>query len=222
MGQKVNPTGIRLKIVKDWKSRWYANRRDFSKALLSDIRAREFLMKKLAGNAVSDIQIERSTRNTSRVIIYSGRPGTIIGKKGDEIENLRKKVGEILGGAVTINVFEIKKPELDAALVAESIAQQLERRVMFRRAMKKAVSSALRLGAKGIKIKVSGRLGGAEIARTEWYKEGSVPLQTFRADIDYATAEAKTTYGIIGVKIWIYKGEVIGKQKKDAEVQQVA
>lgn len=216
MGQKVNPTGIRLGIVKDWTSKWYANSKNYPDYLNVDLQVRSYLQKKLAGASISRIQIERPARN-ARITIHTARPGVIIGKKGDEVEELRQQVGRIMGVPVHINIEEVRKPELDAKLVAESVAQQLERRVMFRRAMKRAVQNAMRQGALGIKITVSGRLGGAEIARTEWYREGRVPLHTFRADIDYATAIAETTYGIIGVKVWIFKGEVFGKEEMAAE-----
>jgi small subunit ribosomal protein S3 len=209
MGQKVNPVGIRLGIVKDWSSRWYASSKEFSDTLCADIKVREYLRKKLAQAGISRIQIERPARN-AKVTIYTARPGVIIGKSGKEVENLRDEVSKIVNVPVHVSIEEVRKPEIDARLVAESVAQQLERRIMFRRAMKRAVTTALRSGALGIKISVSGRLGGSEIARTEWYREGRVPLQTFRADIDYALAEAFTTYGVIGVKVWIFKGEVIG------------
>ena len=209
MGQKVHPTGMRLGIVKDWNAKWYANSKDFSDMLISDIRARRFLMKELGPNAaISKIQIQRPTRAAARITIHTARPGVIIGKKGEDVERLREKVGRIMNVSVNIGIEEIRKPELEAALVASGVAQQLEKRIMFRRAMKRAVTSAMRLGAEGIKICVSGRLGGAEIARSEWYREGRVPLHTFRADIDYGVAEAHTTYGIVGVKVWIFKGEV--------------
>lgn len=210
MGQKVHPTGIRLGIIETHRSMWYANKRDYSDLLISDVKTREFLQKKLEKAFVSRIQIERPAKN-ARITIHTPRPGVVIGKKGEDIEHLRQQVSSLMGVPVHINIEEIRRPELDSYLVAQGIAQQLERRVMFRRAMKRAVSNALRFGAKGIKICVSGRLGGAEIARTEWYKEGRVPLHTFRADIDYATATAKTTYGIIGVKVWIFKGEILDK-----------
>lgn len=209
MGQKVNPTGIRLGIIETHRSMWYANKKHYADLLLSDLQTRKYLREKLQNAFVSRIQIER-TRN-GRITIHTARPGVVIGKKGEDIEQLRQKVSVLMGVPVHINIEEIRRPELDAYLVAESVAQQLERRVMFRRAMKRAVSNALRFGAKGVKICVSGRLGGAEIARTEWYREGRVPLHTFRADIDYATAIAKTTYGIIGVKVWIFKGEILDK-----------
>lgn len=209
MGQKVNPVGIRLGIVKDWASRWYASSKDFSDTLYKDLKVREFLRKKLAQAGISRIQIDRPARN-ARVTVYTARPGVIIGKSGKEVETLRDEVSKIVKVPVHVSIEEVRKPEIDARLVAESVAQQLERRIMFRRAMKRAVTTALRSGALGIKISVSGRLGGSEIARTEWYREGRVPLQTFRADIDYALAEAFTTYGVIGVKVWIFKGEVLG------------
>ncbi len=209
MGQKVHPTGIRLGIVKDHNSVWYAEKGDYSKYLLNDIQVREYLMKKLERASVSKITIERPAQN-ARVTIHTARPGIVIGKKGEDVEKLRKEIGDMMGIPVHINIEEIRKPDLDAKLVAASVASQLERRVMFRRAMKRAVQNAMRQGAKGIKIEVSGRLGGAEIARSEWYREGRVPLHTLRADIDYATHEANTTYGIIGVKVWIFKGEILG------------
>ena len=208
MGQKVHPTGIRLGIVETHRSMWYANKKNYPDLLISDLQTREYLRKKLANAFVSRIQIERPAKN-ARITIHTARPGVVIGKKGEDIEKLRQAVSKLMGVPVHINIEEIRRPELDAYLVAESVAQQLERRVMFRRAMKRAVSNALRFGAKGVKICVAGRLGGAEIARTEWYREGRVPLHTFRADIDFATAIAKTTYGIIGVKVWIFKGEIL-------------
>lgn len=207
MGQKVHPTGIRLGIVKDWTSTWYADSKQFADYLNTDLGVREFLRKRLANASVSRIQIERPANN-ARIIIHTARPGIVIGKKGEDIDKLRKEVSAIMGVPAHISVEEIRKPELDAYLVAESVAQQLERRIMFRRAMKRAVSNAMRLGAQGIRINVAGRLNGAEIARSEWYREGRVPLHTLRADIDYGFAEAKTTYGVIGVKVWIFKGEV--------------
>jgi small subunit ribosomal protein S3 len=218
MGQKVNPTGIRLGIIKDWTSKWYADTKNYADYLNADLKIRSFLERKLANASISRIQIERPAR-TARITIHSARPGVIIGKKGDEVESLRQKVSQMLGIPVHLNIEEVRKPELDGKLVAESIAQQLERRVMFRRAMKRAVQNALRHGALGIKITVAGRLGGAEIARTEWYREGRVPLHTFRADIDYGTATAKTTYGIIGVKVWIFKGEILGALEEVSEVK---
>jgi small subunit ribosomal protein S3 len=209
MGQKVNPVGIRLGIVKDWSSRWYSAAKDFSDTLCADIKVRDYLKKKLAQAGISRIQIDRPARN-ARVTVYSARPGVIIGKSGKEVEALRDDISKIVNVPVHVSIEEVRKPELDAKLVADSVAQQLERRIMFRRAMKRAVTTALRSGALGIKISVSGRLGGSEIARTEWYREGRVPLQTFRADIDYALGEAYTTYGVIGVKVWIFKGEILG------------
>ena len=208
MGQKVHPTGIRLGIVKDWTSRWYANSKDYADYLHKDLIVRDFLRKKLGYASVSRIQINRPANN-AHITIHTARPGLVIGKKGEDIDALRREVSTMMGVPVQISVEEIRKPELDAQLVAEGVAQQLEKRIMFRRAMKRAVQNTLRLGAEGIKISVGGRLNGAEIARTEWYREGRVPLHTFRADIDYGFAEAKTTYGIIGVKVWIFKGEVL-------------
>jgi small subunit ribosomal protein S3 len=218
MGQKVNPIGIRVGIVKDWTSKWYADSKNYADLLYTDLSVREFLRKKLAHASVSRIQIERPARN-ARITVHTARPGIVIGKKGEDIERLRREVAEKIGVPVHISIEEIRKPELEAQLVAESVAQQLERRVMFRRAMKRAVGNAMRLGAQGIKINVAGRLGGAEIARSEWYREGRVPLHTFRADIDYGFAEAKTTYGVIGVKVWIFKGEILGGE---AEVEGAA
>lgn len=209
MGQKVNPNGIRLGIVKDHNSVWYADKKNYSKHLLSDIRVRQFLDKRLEKASVSKITIERPAQN-ARITIHTARPGIVIGKKGEDVDKLRKEISDLMGVPVHINIEEVRKPDLDAKLVAASVASQLERRVMFRRAMKRAVQNAMRQGAKGIKIQVSGRLGGAEIARTEWYREGRVPLHTLRADIDYATHEASTTYGVIGVKVWIFKGEILG------------
>lgn len=221
MGQKVHPTGIRLGIVKDWTSKWYAEGSDYADNLYSDLKVREFLSDKLANASVSRIQIDRPARNAS-ITIHTARPGMVIGKKGEDIEALRKTVSEMMGNPVHIGIEEIRKPELDATLVAESVAQQLQRRIMFRRAMKRAVSNSMRLGAQGIRINVAGRLNGAEIARTEWYREGRVPLHTLRADIDYGVAEANTTYGIIGIKVWIFKGEVIdtGEEAEEAGQQE--
>ncbi len=207
MGQKVHPTGIRLGIAKDWRAKWYAEGEEFANYLLTDLKAREFLEKELAHAAVSHIQIERPAKS-AEVTIHTARPGIVIGKKGEDIEKLKAKVSQIMGVPTHIRVTEIRKPELDARLVAESIAQQLERRVMFRRAMKRAVGNAMRLGALGIKVQVGGRLNGADIARSEWYREGRVPLHTLRADVDYGTAIAATTYGVIGIKVWVYKGDV--------------
>ena len=221
MGQKVHPTGIRLGIVRDWTSKWYAGSKHFADYLYTDIKVREFLKKKLAQANVSRIQIERPARN-ARITIHTARPGMVIGKKGEDIEVLRQEVAQMMGIPVHINIEEIRKPELDAQLVAESVAQQLERRIMFRRAMKRAVTNSMRLGAQGVKINVGGRLNGAEIARSEWYREGRVPLHTLRADIDYGFAEALTTYGVIGVKVWIFKGEVIGKQEAEAAPEKAA
>jgi small subunit ribosomal protein S3 len=216
MGQKVNPIGMRLGIIKDWTAKWYAHAKDYADYLNADLKVRDFLEKRLVGAAVSSIQIERPARN-ARIRIRAARPGVIIGKKGNEVDELRQEVSKLMGVPVNINIEEVRKPELDAKLVAENVAQQLERRVMFRRAMKRAVQNALRSGALGIKISVSGRLGGAEIARTEWYREGRVPLHTLRADIDYGTAIAKTTYGVIGVKVWIFKGEIFKKHEQRQE-----
>lgn len=209
MGQKVNPTGIRLGIVKDHTSVWYADKSEYSARLLNDLQVRKYLDQQLKNASVSRIEIERPAQN-AKITIYTARPGIVIGKKGEDVEKLRNAVSQMMGVPVHINIEEVRKPDLDAKLVAQSVASQLERRVMFRRAMKRAVQNAMRQGAKGIKIQVSGRLGGAEIARTEWYREGRVPLHTLRADIDYATYEAHTTYGVIGVKVWIFKGEILG------------
>lgn len=211
MGQKVNPIGIRLGIVRDWNSKWYADAKDYADTLCVDLEVRDFLKKKLEKAGVSRIQIERPAQN-AQITIYTARPGIIIGKKGGDVEALRKQVSKMMNVPVHIDIEEIRRPEIDAQLVAEAVTQQLEKRIMFRRAMKRAISAAQRAGAEGIKIQASGRLGGAEIARTEGYHEGRVPLQTFRADIDYGFAEALTTYGIIGVKVWIFKGEVLGHQ----------
>lgn len=210
MGHKVNPNGFRLGITTQWTSNWYAERANYGDNLLKDIAVRAFLRKKLASASVSRIQIERPAKS-ARVTIHTARPGIVIGKKGEDIEKLKQEVASKMGlktDSVHISVEEIRKPELDARLIAESVAQQLERRIMFRRAMKRAVQNAMRLGAGGIKIQVGGRLNGAEIARTEWYREGRVPLHTLRANVDYGTAEAKTTYGVIGVKVWVFNGEV--------------
>ena len=208
MGQKVHPTGIRLGIVKKHTSVWYAEGKDYAQYLLADLEVREFIKKKLANASVSRVEIERSAQ-TAKLTIFTARPGIVIGKKGEDVESLRRILTEKMGIPVQINIEEIRKPDLDALLVADSVASQLERRVMFRRAMKLAVQNAMRQGAEGIKVQVGGRLGGAEIARSEWYREGRVPLHTLRADIDYGTAEANTTYGIIGVKVWIFKGEIM-------------
>jgi len=213
MGQKVHPTGIRLGIVKDWSSKWYADSKTFPEYIRSDHLVREYIKKKLKDASVSRIGIERPAKKAN-ITIHTARPGIVIGKKGEDIEKLRNEVSALIGmhiNDVRINISEVRKPELDAQLVAEGIAQQLERRVMFRRAMKRAVTNTMRVGAEGIKVKVGGRLNGAEIARSEWYREGRVPLHTLRADIDYGFAEAHTTYGVIGVKVWIFKGEVFDK-----------
>ncbi len=212
MGQKVHPTGIRLGIVKKHTSVWYAGGTDYAKYLLEDMEVRDMVKKKLASASVSRVEIERPAQ-TARVTVYTARPGIVIGKKGEDVEKLRAQLTEKMGVPVHINIEEIRKPDLDAQLVAESIAQQLERRVMFRRAMKRAMQNAMRQGAEGVKVQVSGRLGGAEIARSERYHEGRVPLHTLRADIDYATSEALTTYGIIGVKVWIFKGEIFNAEE---------
>ena len=211
MGQKVHPTGIRLGIVKEHNSVWYADSKSYAKNLISDLEVRDYVLRKLDAASVSRVVIERPAQ-TARVIIHTARPGIVIGKKGEDVEKLRQDLSAKMGVPVHINIEEIRKPDLDARLVAQNVAQQLERRVMFRRAMKRVVQNAMRQGAEGIKVQVGGRLGGAEIARTEWYREGRVPLHTLRADIDYATYEAHTTYGVIGVKVWIFKGEVIGAE----------
>jgi small subunit ribosomal protein S3 len=216
MGQKVNPTGFRLGIIKDWTSTWYAGSKDYARYLHQDLEVREFLRRKLANASVSRIQIERPANN-AKVVIHTARPGIVIGKKGEDIERLRAEISAMLGVPAMVSVEEIRKPELDAYLVAESVAQQIERRIMFRRAMKRAVTNTLRLGAQGVKICIAGRLNGAEIARTEWYREGRVPLHTLRADIDYGFAQAVTTYGVIGVKVWIFKGEVFGMEGRREE-----
>jgi small subunit ribosomal protein S3 len=209
MGHKVNPIGFRLGVIKEHNSVWYADKKDYAKNLLNDIQVREFLDKRLVKASVSKIVIERPAQN-ARITIHTARPGIVIGKKGEDVDRLRREVSDMMGVPVHINIEEIRKPDLDARLVAQNVAGQLERRVMFRRAMKRAVQNAMRQGAKGIKIQVGGRLGGAEIARSEWYREGRVPLHTLRADIDYGTYEAHTTYGVIGVKVWIFKGEILG------------
>ncbi|MCC7304895.1 MAG: 30S ribosomal protein S3 [Alphaproteobacteria bacterium] len=207
MGQKVNPIGLRVGINRTWDSRWYAGR-DYAKKLVEDLKLREYITERLKAAGISGVIIERAAKNT-RVTVRTARPGVIIGKKGADIEKLRSDLSKRASGDVSLNIIEVRKPEVDAQLVAEGIAQQLERRVSFRRAMKRAVQSALRLGAQGIRINVSGRLGGNDIARMEWYREGRVPLHTLRADLDYGTSEALTTFGIIGVKVWIYKGDVL-------------
>jgi small subunit ribosomal protein S3 len=215
MGQKVNPLGIRLGITREWSSRWYAGKKQFPEHIHTDFRVREFLNEKLKEASVSRVMIERAAKKVN-ITIHTARPGIVIGKKGEDIEKLRQETAALLGMPVTdvrLNIAEIRKPELDSQLVADSIAQQIEKRVMFRRAMKRAVMSTMRSGALGVKVRVSGRLNGSEIARTEWYREGRIPLHTFRADIDYGLSEAHTTYGVIGVKVWIFKGEVFEKEK---------
>ena len=224
MGQKVNPVGIRLGITRDWASRWYADSKSFPEFVNTDWKIREFIKKKLSDASVSKIQIERPARK-AHITIHTARPGIVIGKKGEDIERLRVQIGQMMEmplGDVRVNISEIRKPELDAQLVAEGIAQQLERRVMFRRAMKRAVTNTMRLGAQGVKIRVGGRLNGAEIARSEWYREGRVPLHTFRAEIDYGLAEARTTYGVIGVKVWIFKGVVFDAPEAEAPATDAA
>jgi small subunit ribosomal protein S3 len=221
MGQKVHPTGIRLGISKDWNAKWYAGNSEYAGLLNSDLKIRDFIKGRLKDAAVSRIHIERPAK-TARITIHTARPGIVIGKKGEDIERLRRTVSQMTGVPTHISVSEVRKPELDAQLVAESIADQLERRIMFRRAMKRAVGNAMRLGALGIKVTVSGRLNGADIARSEWYREGRVPLHTLRADVDYGTAVGKTTYGVLGIKVWIYKGEVFdlyGTQNEEGEAR---
>jgi small subunit ribosomal protein S3 len=218
MGQKIHPIGFRLSVQKNWSSKWYSNSKHFSELLLKDIEVRDYLKKKLAGAGVSKIIIERPAKN-AKITIYTARPGVVIGKKGEDIESLRNELKKRMGlPDVGLNIEEVRKPEIDAQLIADSITQQLEKRIMFRRAMKRAMQNAMRLGAQGIKIMSSGRLNGIEIARTEWYREGRVPLHTLRADIDYGTSEALTTYGLIGVKVWVYKGEQTGQQDVAAPV----
>ncbi len=218
MGQKIHPIGFRLGVQKNWASKWYSNSKHFSELLHKDIEVREFLKKKLAGAGVSKIVIERPAKN-AKITIYTARPGVVIGKKGEDIESLRNELKKRMGlPDVGLNIEEVRKPEVDAQLIADSITQQLEKRIMFRRAMKRAMQNAMRLGAQGIKIMSGGRLNGIEIARTEWYREGRVPLHTLRADIDYGFSEAKTTYGIIGVKVWVYKGDQTGQQEAAAPV----
>ena len=221
MGQKVHPIGIRLGITTDWTSTWYADTKNFADTLNMDLKVRDYIKKKLKSASVSRVQIERPANN-ARITIHTARPGIVIGKKGEDVEKLRNAVTKMMGNPVTINIEEIRKPELDATLVAENVAQQLERRIMFRRAMKRAVQNAMRLGALGIKVRVAGRLNGADIARAEWYHEGRVPLHTLRADIDYGTIEASTTYGVIGVKVWIFKGEVFEKNEAPAATKEKA
>jgi len=221
MGQKVHPTGIRLGVVKDHNSVWYADSKNYSKNLINDLEVRDYILRKLDAASVSRVVIERPAQ-TARITIHTARPGIVIGKKGEDVEKLRQELSAKMGVPVHINIEEIRKPDLDARLVAQNVAQQLERRVMFRRAMKRVVQNAMRQGAEGIKVQVGGRLGGAEIARSEWYREGRVPLHTLRADIDYATYEAHTTYGVIGVKVWIFKGEVIGNDGEGEETRRAA
>jgi len=213
MGQKIHPTGFRLSVTRDWSSRWFANSKSFPSMLREDIAVRDYLKKKLAHASVGRVVIERPAKN-ARVTVFSARPGVVIGKKGEDIEQLKLDLQRRMGVPVHVNIEEIRKPETDAQLIADSIAQQLEKRIMFRRAMKRAMQNAMRLGALGIKIMSAGRLNGAEIARTEWYREGRVPLHTLRADIDYGTSEAKTTYGIIGIKVWVFKGELMAHGEK--------
>ena len=217
MGQKVHPNGIRLGIVKEHTSMWYADRKNYSDYLLNDLQVRDFLRKRLVDASVSRIEIHRSAQD-ARIKIHTARPGIVIGKKGEDVEQLRLILSEMMGINVNLNIEEIRKPELDAYLVAQNVAQALERRVQFRRAMKRVIQNAMRIGAEGIKVRVAGRLGGAEIARAEVYHEGRVTLHTLRADIDYATYEAKTTYGILGIKVWIFKGEIIGEQSSDEAI----
>ena len=207
MGQKIHPTGFRLAVTRDWSSRWYANSKDFGGMLNEDVKVRDYLKTKLKHASVSRVLIERPAKN-ARVTVFSARPGVVIGKKGEDIDHLRTALQKIMGVPVHVNIEEIRKPEIDAQIIADNIASQLEKRVMFRRAMKRAMQNAMRVGAKGIKIMSSGRLNGIDIARSEWYREGRVPLHTLRANVDYATSEAKTTYGIIGIKVWVYKGEL--------------
>jgi small subunit ribosomal protein S3 len=216
MGQKIHPVGFRLAVNRNWSSRWYANSKNFGPMLAEDIKVRDFLKRKLAHASVGRVLIERPAKD-ARITIFSARPGVVIGKKGEEIESLKSELRRIMGvQQVHVNIEEIRKPEIDAQLIADSIAQQLEKRIMFRRAMKRAMQNAMRLGAQGIKIMSSGRLNGIEIARTEWYREGRVPLHTLRADIDYGLGEAKTSYGVIGIKVWVYKGEILPKGEAQA------
>ncbi|MDY0012123.1 MAG: 30S ribosomal protein S3 [Rhodocyclaceae bacterium] len=218
MGQKIHPTGFRLAVTRDWASRWFANKGDFAQMLHEDLKVREYLKKRLAHASIGRVLIERPAKN-ARITLFSARPGVVIGKKGEDIELLKKDLQKIMGAQVHVNIEEVRKPELDAKLIADSIAQQLEKRIMFRRAMKRAMQNAMRLGAQGIKIMSAGRLNGAEIARTEWYREGRVPLHTLRADIDYGVSEAHTTYGVIGIKVWVYKGEMLGRDEQPAAAE---
>jgi small subunit ribosomal protein S3 len=221
MGQKIHPTGFRLAVTKNWSSRWYAASKDFPGMLNEDIKVREYLKRKLAHASVGRVLIERPAKN-ARVTVFSARPGVVIGKKGEDIEQLRSDLQRIMGVPVHVSIEEIRKPEVDAQLIADSIAQQLEKRIMFRRAMKRAMQNAMRLGAQGIKVMSAGRLNGAEIARSEWYREGRVPLHTLRANIDYATSEALTTYGIIGIKVWVYKGDMLDRNEQPEVVEPAA
>ncbi len=220
MGQKIHPTGFRLSVQRNWSSRWYASSKNFPGMLNEDIKVREFLRNKLSHAAVGKVVIERPAKN-AMITVYSARPGVVIGKKGEDIESLKVELQKLMNIPVHVNIEEIRKPELDAQLISESIAQQLQKRIMFRRAMKRAITNAMRLGAQGIKIMSSGRLNGIEIARSEWYREGRVPLHTLRADIDYGFAEAKTTYGVLGIKVWVYKGEVLGQTDQPQAVPPV-
>ena len=220
MGQKIHPTGFRLAVTRDWSSRWYADSKNFAGMLNEDVQVRDFLKAKLKHASVGRVLIERPAKN-ARVMVFSARPGVVIGKKGEEIDHLRSALQKIMGVPVHVSIEEIRKPELDAQLIADSITQQLEKRIMFRRAMKRAMQNAMRLGAQGIKIMSSGRLNGAEIARREWYREGRVPLHTLRADIDYATSEAMTTYGVIGVKVWVFKGEILNRNEQPVVAPEV-
>ncbi len=219
MGQKIHPTGFRLAVTHNWASRWFASSKDYARMLNQDLEVRAFLKKKLAHASVGRVVIERPAKN-ARITVFSARPGVVIGKKGEEIELIKSQLAKMMGVPVHVNIEEIRKPEIDAQLIADSIAQQLEKRIMFRRAMKRAMQNAMRLGAQGIKIMSSGRLNGIEIARREWYREGRVPLHTLRADIDYGTSEAKTTYGVIGIKVWVFKGEMLARGEAPAVVEE--
>src|SRR3990170_4612230 len=221
MGQKIHPTGFRLAVNRNWSSKWFADSSQFATLLNDDLRVREYLRRKLKAASVGRVLIERPAKN-ARITIFSSRPGVVIGKKGEDIEALKRDLQRLMGVPVHVNIEEIRKPEIDAQLIADSITQQLEKRIMFRRAMKRAMQNAMRLGAQGIKIMSSGRLNGNEIARREWYREGRVPLQTLRADIDYGTSEAKTSYGVIGIKVWVYKGEVMPKGEAHAALPAAA
>ena len=218
MGQKIHPTGFRLPVTRDWTARWYATNQDYAKTLVDDLAVRSFLKKRLGHASVSRVLIERPAKN-ARITLYSARPGVVIGKKGEDIERLKAELQAMMGVQVHVNIEEVRKPETDAQLIADSIAQQLERRIMFRRAMKRAIQNAMRLGVQGIKIMSAGRLNGIEIARTEWYREGRVPLHTLRANIEYGVSEAKTTYGVMGIKVWVYKGEVLGRNEQPAATE---